>query len=256
MTLPRATFRFYAELNEFLSPAHRSVPFERTFSGRPAVKDVIESLGVPHTEVDLVLLDGQSVDFGAPVPDGARVSVYPVFESIDIGPIARVRPQPLREPRFILDVHLGRLATYLRMLGFDVLFKNDSTDRELALVAQRERRILLTRDRDLLKRSAVTHGYWMRQTSPRRQLVEVLRRFDLLRSISPFQRCLRCNEPLVTVDRSEVEPRLPERVRDLQTDFKTCRSCERIYWKGSHHRRMQQLIAELSRQLAADSNFA
>jgi uncharacterized protein len=256
LTLPRATFRFYAELNDFLPPAHRGVPIERTFSGRPAVKDAIESLGVPHTEVDLVLLDGQSVDFAAPVPDGARVSVYPVFESIDIGPIARVRPQPLREPRFILDVHLGRLAAYLRMLGFDVLFKNDSSDRELALLAQRERRILLTRDRDLLKRSAVTHGYWMRQTSPRRQLVEVLRRFDLLRSISPFQRCLRCNEPLVTVDRSEVEPRLPERIRDQHTDFKTCRSCERIYWKGSHHRRMQQLIAELSRQLAADGNFA
>ncbi len=256
MTLPRATFRFYAELNDFLPLGKRGVPFEREFSGRPAVKDAIESLGVPHTEVDLVLLDGQSVDFGATVPDGARVSVFPVFESIDIGPIARVRPEPLREPRFILDVHLGRLAAYLRMLGFDVVFKNDSTDRELAHLAQRERRILLTRDRDLLKRSAVTHGYWMRQTSPRRQVVEVLRRFDLLRSISPFERCLRCNEHLVKVDRSEVEPRLPERIREQHIDFKTCRSCERIYWKGSHHRRMQQLIAELSRQLAADGNFA
>jgi uncharacterized protein len=256
LILSRATFRFYAELNDFLPLAKRGVPFEHEFSGRPAVKDAIESLGVPHTEVDLVLLDGQSVDFGAAVSDGARVSVFPVFESIDIGPIARVRPQPLREPRFVLDVHLGRLAAYLRMLGFDVLFRNDSTDRELARIAQLERRILLTRDRDLLKRSAVTHGYWMRQTSPRRQVVEVLRRFDLRGSISPFERCLRCNQPLVTVHRSEIEQRLPERIRDQHREFKTCRACERIYWKGSHHRRMEQLIAELSRQLAAYGNFA
>ena len=240
-----AIFRFYAELNDFLFPDRRGVAFEHVFSGRPAVKDLIESFGVPHSEVDLVLIDGESVDFRAPVRDGSRVSVFPVFESIDIAPIARVRPEPLREPRFVLDVHLGRLAAYLRIAGFDVSWRNYRRDEELARISRSEGRILLTRDRDLLKRSAVTHGYWMRQTQPRRQLIEVLHRFDLLRSISPFTRCLRCNDLLRAVEKSQVESKLPTRVRKRQTEFKTCPSCNRIYWKGSHHERMKELIGEV-----------
>jgi len=240
-----ATFRFYAELNDFLSSSKRGVDFEHVFSGRPSVKDMIESFVVPHSEVDLVLIDGESVDFTAPVRDGSRVSVFPVFESIDVAPIARVRPEPLREPRFVLDVHLGRLTAYLRMAGFDVSWRNDRGDEELARISRSEGRILLTRDRDLLKRSAVTHGYWMRQTQPRRQLIEVLHRFDLLRSISAFTRCLRCNELLRAVEKSQVESKLPPRVREQQIGFKMCPSCNRIYWKGSHHERMNELISEL-----------
>jgi uncharacterized protein len=240
-----ATFRFYAELNDFLSRDRRGIAFEHVFSGRPAVKDLIESLGVPHSEVDLVLIDGESVDFTAPVLDGSRVSVFPMFESVDIAPIARVRSEPLREPRFVLDVHLGRLAAYLRMAGFDVSWRNDRDDEELARISHSEGRILLTRDRDLLKRGAVTHGYWMRQTQPRRQLIEVLHRFDLLRSISPFTRCLRCNDLLHPVDKSQIEFNLPPRVRERHSQFRTCPSCSRIYWKGSHHERMKQLIGEL-----------
>ena len=256
MSLPRATFRFYAELNDFLPPSRRSAPFVHSFLGRPAVKDTIEALGIPHTEVDLVLLDGESVDFRAPLFDGARVSVFPVFESIDIRSITRVRPQPLREPRFVLDVHLGRLTAYLRMLGFDVLFGPKSADDELARIAQSERRILLTRDRDLLKRSAVSHGYWIRESSPRLQVLEVLRRFDLVGSIAPFERCIRCNEPLVCAERAKIEARLPARVRERHTEFRTCPSCERIYWKGSHHIRMQQMISDLCHQVAAKDDFA
>ena len=256
MNLPRATFRFYAELNDFLPPNRRGVPFVHSFLGRPAVKDAIEALGVPHTEIDLVLLDGESVDFRASLFDGARVSVFPVFESIDIRSITRVRPQPLREPRFVLHVHLGRLAAYLRMLGFDVLFTPQRADKELAQIAQSEGRILLTRDRDLLKRSAVSHGYWIRDSSPRRQVLEVLRRFDLVESIAPFERCIRCNQPLVCAERADVEGRLPARVRERHTEFRTCASCGRIYWKGSHHTRMQQMITDLRHQVAAEDNFA
>jgi len=256
LNLPRATFRFYAELNDFLPPSRRGAPFAHSFFGRPAVKDAIEALGVPHTEVDLVLLDGESVDFRAPLFDGARVCVFPVFESIDIRSITRVRPQPLREPRFVLDVHLGRLAAYLRMLGFDVLFTPEAADQKLARIAQSERRILITRDRDLLKRSAVSHGYWIRESSPRLQVIEVLQRFDLLASIAPFERCIRCNQPLVPAERADVENRLPARVRERHAEFRTCSSCGRIYWKGSHHQRMQQMISELRHQVAAKGNFA
>ncbi len=237
-----AQFRFYAELNDFLPPSRRGMQFSRAFVGSPSVKDAIESLGVPHSEVDLVLVDGESVDFRFPLRDGARVSVYPVFESIDISPIARVRPSPLREPRFVLDVHLGRLAAYLRMLGFDVFAPTDCADAGLARISAEQRRILLTRDRNLLKRSAVTHGYWIRERVPRLQLVEVLKRFDLFQSVSPFRRCLRCNSLLEPIEKATIGERLPPRIRESHGDFRICRSCDRIYWKGSHHQRMQRLI--------------
>jgi len=248
-----ATYRFYAELNDFLPPARRGVAFEHAFSGRPSVKDAIESFGVPHTEVDLVLIDGRSVDFTAPVSDGSRVSVFPVFEAIDVASIARVRPTPLRRTRFILDVHLGRLAVYLRMAGFDVSWCNDRGDEKLAQISRAERRILLTRDRDLLKRSEVTHGYWMREIHPSRQLAEVLRRFDLLGSLAPFTRCLRCNDLLREANPVEVAAVVPPKVRERHRDFRACPSCQRVYWRGTHHQRMAALIAEILR--AAGSYF-
>ena len=246
-TLSTATYRFYAELNDFLPTARRGVAFEHAFSGRPSVKDAIESFGVPHAEVDLVLIDGRSVDFTAPVCDGARVSVYPMFEAIDIASMARVRPTPLRRTRFVLDVHLGRLAAYLRMAGFDVCWRNDRGDEELARISCTERRILLTRDRDLLKRSEVSHGYWMRESRPSRQLAEVLRRFDLLRSMAPFTRCLRCNDLLRAADPVEVAATVPPKVREWHHDFQDCPSCHRIYWRGTHHQRMAGLLARSTR---------
>ena len=243
--MKRACFRFYAELNDFLPPARRGVAFLHEFLGTPSVKDVIESLGVPHTEVDLVLADGESVDFSWILRDGARVSVYPVFESIDITPLARVRPAPLREVRFVLDGHLGRLARYLRMLGFDVRWRSDARDEEIAGVAAAEHRIVLTRDSGLLKRRIVTHGFRVREVDPRRQLVEVVRRLDLLRSVVPFRRCLRCHDLLETVRKEDVAGDLPPRVRERHEAFRRCPSCRRVYWAGSHHRRMERLVSDV-----------
>lgn len=241
----RATFRFYAELNDLLPRGRRGVAFEHAFQGHPAVKDVIEALGVPHGEVDLILADGESVDFSWRLHDRARVSVYPVFEALDVGPLARVRPTPLREVRFVLDGHLGRLARHLRMLGFDTRWRRDAPDPELAATAAAERRILLTRDRGLLMRRAVTHGLWVRATEPRRQLAEIVGRLDLARAIAPFSRCLRCNAPLEPVAKAEVLERLPPAVREHQDTFHRCPSCARVYWAGSHRRRMERLVAEL-----------
>ena len=240
-----ARFRFYAELNDFLPPGRRGVEFAHEFHGGPSVKDVIESLGVPHTEVDLVLADGESVDFSWILREGARVSVYPVFESIDIAPLARVRPAPLREVRFVLDVHLGRLARYLRMLGFDARWRNDERDEEIARVASAEHRIVLTRDAGLLKRRIVTHGYRVREADPRRQLAEVSHRLDLFGSIAPFRRCLCCNALLETVRKEDIAGELPPRVRERHDAFRRCPSCRRVYWAGTHHQRMERLIADL-----------
>jgi hypothetical protein len=226
-----ATFRFYAELNDHLPPARRYHTMECEFLLPTPVKDLIESLGIPHTEVDLILVNGESIDFSCHVRDGDRVAVYPVFEALDITPVLRLRPQALRNPRFVLDVHLGRLAAYLRMLGFDTAYTKSAADPDLVRVSAAEKRILLTRDRGLLKHAAVTHGYWLRETDSRRQTVEVVRRFDLARRIQPFTRCMVCNQPL-----------RPATERELCN----CPACGRAYWQGSHYHRMRRWIDELT----------
>jgi len=244
----QARFRFYAELNDFLPPNKRQVEFAHPFKGRVSVKDMIEALGVPHTEIDLILVNGESVDFTYLVQDGDRVSVYPMFESFDIAPLVRVRPKPLRDPRFVLDTHLGKLAAYLRMLGFDTLYRNDYDDDELAHISSTERRTLLTKDRGLLKRNMVTHGYCVRETNPRRQLAEVVRRFDLYRLVTPFQRCIRCNGLLEPVPKEAILDRLPPQTARYYDEFHLCRACGQVYWKGSHTARMERLIAEVLAQ--------
>lgn len=241
----RAVFRFYAELNDFLPPEKQYRAFNHSFELPGSVKDMIEALGVPHPEVDLILANGQSVDFSYLVRDGDRIVVYPVFESLDISPLVRLRPEPLRTPRFVLDVHLGQLARYLRLLGFDTLYQNDYTDEELAEISGSEGRILLTRDRGLLKRSIVTHGYCLRTTDSRQQLLEVLRRFDLTGIVKPFQRCIRCNGLLHAVDKAVVVDHLPPKIRDDYDEFRRCQRCGQVYWKGSHFERMEQFVADV-----------
>jgi uncharacterized protein len=203
-----ASFRFYAELNDFLPPTKQQIPFAYPFHGMPTIKEAIEAVGVPHTEIDLIMVNGVSVAFDYRLRDGDRVTVYPVFESFDIAPLLRLRPQPLREPTFILDVHLGKLAKYLRMLGFDTLYRNDYQDLDLIALALRERRIILTRDRGLLKVRAVTHGYWMRSTAPQQQVREVLQRFHLQGLIRSLQRCLLCNGLLKPIEKQAILSRL------------------------------------------------
>jgi hypothetical protein len=236
-----ARFRFYAELNDFLPDQTRGKELTRYFSVSGSVKDFVESFGVPHTEVDLVLANGHPVDFSYPVRDGDRVSVYPVFESLDISPVSRVRPAPLRTLRFLLDVHVGRLAAYLRMAGFDALYGHQASDAELASIVGREGRVLLTRDRYLLMRTAVERGYWVRSTEPKQQLLEVVKRFDLAGSMRPFTRCLECNSILEEASRESVLERLPPRIMDKDA-FRVCPSCQRVYWEGSHHERMSILL--------------
>lgn len=237
--------RFYEELNDFLPPERCKVCFSHTFQRRASIKDMIEAFGVPHPEIDLILVNGQSVDFSYIVQDGDRISVYPLFESFDIAPLTRLRPQPLRVSRFVLDVHLGKLARYLRLLGFDACYRNDYDDAELARLASADQRILLTRDRDLLKRAVVTHGYYVRATEPRRQVEEVMERLDLYRAIRPFQRCTRCNGLLAAVARQQVWERLPPETRRYVEDFWECGECRQLYWEGSHVPPIRRFIESL-----------
>ena len=235
-----AWFRFYAELNDFLAPADRGKQVQRHFDVSGPVKDLIEGFGVPHTEVDLVLINGESAAFSRVVHDGDRVSVYPIFESLDIASISQVRPAPLETLQFVLDVHLGRLAAYLRMAGFDALYGNTASDSGLAAVAHGGR-ILLTRDRYLLMRSDVERGYWIRSAAPKQQLLEVVKRFHMLTYMRPFTRCMKCNNVLEPAIRDSVMDRLPPGVRHMEA-FLRCPGCDAVYWEGTHHARMAQIL--------------
>lgn len=237
-----ASFRFYEELNDFLPPALRKHSFPHVYKGRPSIKDAIESLGVPHTEVDLILINGDSVGFEHPLDPGDRVSVYPVFEAFDIIGLNRLRPEPLRNTAFILDVHVGKLASYLRLLGFDAFYRNDYADEEIIRISIAEHRIILTRDLGILKNRRVTRGYWLRSQKPGEQLREVVRRLDLHRLIAPFTRCPVCNGVLEAAAKARVLPKLPPKTRELYDEFSLCRECGKVYWKGAHYEKLVRLV--------------
>jgi len=181
--MPAVQLRFYEELNDFLPPHRRKVTFTHALTRRTSVKDLIESFGVPHTEVELILANGRSVDFSYIVQAGDRISVYPMFESLDVSPLLRLREKPLRDPRFVVDANLGQLARYLRLLGFDATYRNSFTDAEVAQISSREKRIVLTRDRALLRHKIITHGYFVRAVKPREQVREILARLEQIRRL-------------------------------------------------------------------------
>jgi uncharacterized protein with PIN domain len=246
--MKKAWFRFYEELNDFLPPEQRKVEFEHRFDRRASIKDMIESLGVPHPEIELILVNGRSVDFSCIVEDGDRVSVYPVFESLDVSPLIRLRPEPLRNPRFVVDCNLGRLARYLRLLGFDCVYRNDYQDADVARISQQQHRIVLTRDRRLLQHSVIDHGLFVRATQPKLQVREVLKRLDLYRLARPFTRCSRCNGRLEVVSKESVDALLQPKTRRYYDSFRQCPDCHRVYWQGSHYARTLELIKEFLEQ--------
>lgn len=237
--------RFYEELNDFLPEERKKKRFTHDFFNRTSVKDLIESLGVPHTEVDLILVNGKSVNFKYLIHDGDDISVYPVFESFDITEVQHLRPKPLRKPKFVADVHLGRLTRYLRMMGFDVSYKNNFDDDEIVRVSLKEKRAILTKDRGILKRRDVTHGFWIRSTKVEEQAKEVLSRFDLKKEIKEFSRCIECNDSLKSIKKETIIKQLPPKVAAAQNEFYKCPSCNKIYWKGTHYQQMLSFIKSL-----------
>lgn len=240
----QATIRFYAELKDFLPPnAAERGTVVRTFDVPGGVKDLVESCGVPHTEVELILVNGRSVGFEHRVADGDRIAVYPVFESFDVRPLVRLRPEPLRRTRFVLDVHLGRLARYLRLLGFDTRYDPGLDDPELVRISVEEHRILLTRDVELLKHGALTHGSFVRSIDPEQQVVEVVRRLHLAARIEPFTRCMRCNGMLEEVTRADVLDELPAMTAVHADRFRRCSGCRRVYWRGAHAGGLDRIVS-------------
>ena len=236
MATCRALIAFDPDLRTLLPAPQRSledVPLE--FKGSPGIKHEIESLGVPHTEVGSLRVNGLPAALSDRLHDGDRVAVRGVAPAQGV---FNGRGQPC----FIADNHLGRLAAYLRMLGYDTLYRNDYQDPELAAVAHQEERILLTRDRRLLMRREVAYGCLLRSLDPQEQLDEVVQRYALAKSARPFLRCLRCNHLLEAVDKADVLDRLQPLTRRYFEEFARCPACDQIYWKGSHYDRMLELI--------------
>jgi len=243
-----AFFRFYEELNDFLPGRKKKQQFLHSFNGNPSVKDAIEALGVPHVEVDMILVNGESVDFSYRLKNNDHVSVYPVFESLDISKIQHLRAEPLRIVKFVADVHLGRLIRYLRLLGFDTVYDSTFTDNEIIRISVSQKKIILTRDKGLLKNRKITHGYWIRSVNPRKQLNEVIDKFDLRRLFKPFTRCLECNGLIKDVPKEQISGKLLPKTGKYFDHFYTCPDCKRVYWEGSHYEKMKQFVESLEKQ--------
>jgi uncharacterized protein with PIN domain len=253
MTAATAEFRFYAELNFFVAPHLRNRAFAYRFPPDATVKHMIEALGAPHTEVELILADGEPVDFSFRMRSGARISIFPHFYTFDIPPDISLQARQTPSDRFIADSHLGLLAKNMRMLGFDVLYHNNYSDAELVRIALHEQRIVLTRDRDLLIRKDVVRGCYLHATLCDEQLCEVFARFNLAPAVRAFSRCLICNGLLVSIDKQTAAGRVPQASGRLYNVFFECRGCGQVYWEGSHVLRMRRRIAQVLRLCSGKS---
>lgn len=232
-----ARFDFDPNLQPLLKRDLRGRPVEMKFKGPQSVKHLIESLSIPHTEIGPVNANGRVIGLSYIVHDGDRIEVR------------EVAPEELDdEPRFVLDGHLGRLASHLRMLGLDCLYHNGYEDKELVRISVKDERILLTRDRLLLMHKIITRGFLLRSLNSNEQLTEVVKRYSLRKWIKPFQRCMRCNYPLESVDKETVLEKLEPLTKKYYHEFKLCSACDQVYWKGSHYERMLQLIENVSHE--------
>lgn len=245
--------RFHQALNDFLPVDWQFTEFTHELKKTRSVKDLIESIGVPHTEVDLIIVNDESVDFNHLIQDHDRIEVLPKLKSselteLHISPLRHCLLNPSEPYRFLLDVHLGKLAAYLRMLGFDSAYRNDYDDPALAKISAEDNRILLTCDRRLLMRKQVIYGYFVRTRQPRQQLLEVLSRFELYDQIRPFDRCMHCNGRIQAVDKKEIEAQLLAKTKKYHDEFYRCDSCHKIYWEGSHFQNMQTMIEAIRNQ--------
>lgn len=240
-----ATFTFHGALNYFLPRKQKNKTVTYEFDWKASVKDMIEAIGPPHPEIELVTANGTSVSWDYIVQPNDDIQAYPDFDAINLPDKVRLIPPYQGRPRFILDTHLGRLASYLRMMGFHTLYENDYADDVLAQVSHDEQRIVLTRDVGVLKRGIVVYGYFVRNTDPRLRLHEITERYHLAEYANPFSICTRCNGKIHAVNIADLPATVPQNVRETYDTFHQCEDCGQVYWAGSHHQRITSLIDEV-----------
>jgi uncharacterized protein with PIN domain len=243
--LKTITVRCFAELNDFLPPGKKQTPFALTLKEPVTVGEVAEILGIPLSEVDLVTANGTPVGRSYRPLEGDFLAIYPVFENFDISALQTAHKEPLRISRFILDAHLGKLARYLRMLGFDSLYRNDYSDLEIIETARDQKRIILTRDKLLLQSPRMDHGYYVRSVEKHAQLTEVVKKFDLFSQFRSFTRCMTCNSELLPASKEMIRDRLDPGIYRCFDTFYHCPSCDKFFWRGSHFNRMERLIRDI-----------
>ena len=243
--MPKVMFRFYEELNDFLPEHRKKTDFYATLKGKRSIKDMIEALGVPHTEIDLILVNGISVGFNTILHDNDRISVYPVFESLNITDTTRLRKLPLRRNKFIADINLGNIVKYMRVLGLDVYYDALLSNREIIELSNKEKRIILTKNKQLLKFKDVSHGIFIRPGTTTEQIKRIIDYLDINNDIVPFSRCLRCNTLLKNVSKEQILDRIPPKTKKFCSEFVQCQSCDKIYWKGTHFIKMEKFVRQI-----------
>jgi len=236
---------FSSELRFFLPDREQATPRALALPEPAAVKHAIEAVGVPHTEVGMVLVNGDAVNLAHLVQPSDAITIFGLLDAPVRADAVLLRPALSRPPRFVIDTHLGRLASYLRLFGFDALYRNTYNDAELAAISATEDRVLLTRDRGLLKRKIVVYGWCVRDTRPQYQLVEVMVRYALASEAAPWTRCARCNGLLTPVSKDEILDQLEPRTKLYYNKFKRCEQCGQIYWQGSHMQKMQSFVSRV-----------
>ncbi len=239
--------RFYGDLGRFLPQERRHRAFFHTVKGVPSVKDTLEALGVPHTEIDCIVIDRESVPFSHQIRGGENIKVYPDADGAGVEKVIRLKARPPAVPRFVLDAHLGKLTRHLRLLGFDALYRQDISDEQIVRLTRRTGRVVLTRDIGLLKNRVIRYGYFVRSVDPKKQIKEVVRRFCLSAKARPLRLCLECNGRIARVARSKVWERLPPLTKKYYQKFYVCRRCDRIYWQGAHYKQLLKIIEIVKR---------
>jgi len=242
-----ANFLFHHSLNDFLKPDKKNKQVIFPFNGSPAIKDSIEAIGIPHTEVDVITVNDHPVDFYYKISNHDKVAVFPLVATIITA--NSLTPAYVYPLRFVVDVHAGKLAKALRMLGFDVIYDNNYSDYKIAEIAADDNRIVITRDIGLLKHNKIKWGHWLRFQHIDEQIIEVVRKYNLKNKIHPFERCIECNGKIESVRKEEIYELLPLNTREHFNEFYRCHECKKVYWKGSHHTNMLRKIDIITRKI-------
>lgn len=248
--MPQLTFHFHEAFFIFLNRINKKLKIVYGLDRRASIKDIIESLGVPHTEVGKILLGNQEIGFNFIPEESVDLSIFPITPPFDVLNASLLRPEPLDKISFIVDINVGKLAPLLRVLGMDAKYSDGLTDNEISLVAEQERRIVLSRDTHLLKRKQIIFGRMIRSIYPYDQLEETISFFGIKGPFKMFSLCLRCNRELFQVNKEDILHRLEPKTKKYFNSFKMCPECNRIYWRGSHHENIKRRLKDVGMDIS------